>query len=604
MVIVDGNTAVAHVAHATNEVIAIYPITPSSVMGEISDAKSAAGERNIWGTIPVVMEMQSEAGAAGAVHGALTSGSLSTTFTASQGLLLMIPNMFKIAGEMTPTVFHVSARAVATHALSIFGDHSDIMAVRSTGFGILMSASVQEAMDMALIGQAASLESRVPLVHAFDGFRTSHEVQKIVEVSYATMAAMITDELVSSHRARALNPEKPIIRGTSQNPDVFFQSRETVNRYYLAAPDIVQKAMDKFAKLDGRQYHLFDYYGAPDAERIVVIMGSGGETVQEIVDYLMAKGEKVGVLKVRLYRPFSVDAFVKALPRTVKAISVLDRTKEPGSLGEPLYMDVQSALYEAQQTGKLPMAKMPVVVGGRYGLGSKDFVPSDAKAAFDNLKAATPKNHFTVSIVDDVTFTSLEYDRSFNIEPDDVHRAMFYGLGADGTVGANKNTIKIIGESTDYYSQGYFVYDSKKAGAVTVSHVRFSKRPIHSPYLISTANLVACHNFSFLERYDMLAGIAMGGTFLLDSPFPADQVWDKIPREVQKQIIDKKLNFYVIDAIDLAKKLGLGARINMIMQTAFFIISKILPEEEAVAAIKKAITKTYGRKGDKVVNMN
>ena len=604
MVIVDGNTAVAHVAHATNEVIAIYPITPSSVMGEISDAKSAAGETNIWGTIPVVMEMQSEAGAAGAVHGALTSGSLSTTFTASQGLLLMIPNMFKIAGEMTPTVFHVSARAVATHALSIFGDHSDIMAVRSTGFGIIMSGSVQETMDFALIAQAASLESRVPLVHAFDGFRTSHEVQKVVEVGRETMAAMITDELVSGHRLRALNPEKPTIRGTSQNPDVFFQSRETVNRYYLAAPAVVQKAMDTFARLDGRQYHLFDYYGAPDADRIVVIMGSGGETVQEIVDHLMAKGEKVGLVKVRLYRPFSMEAFVKALPKTVKAIAVLDRTKEPGALGEPLYLDVQSALREAQQAGKLPMDKLPVVIGGRYGLGSKDFIPADAKAVFDNLKAATPKNHFTVSIVDDVTFTSLEYDRSFSIEPPDVHRALFYGLGADGTVGANKNTIKIIGESTDYFAQGYFVYDSKKAGAVTVSHVRFSKRPIHSPYLISTANLVACHNFSFLERYDMLSGIAAGGTFLLNSPYPADQVWDKIPREVQKQIIDKKLTFYVIDAIELGKKLGLGARINMIMQTAFFIISKILPEEEAIEAIKHAITKTYGRKGEKVINMN
>ncbi len=604
LVTVDGNTAVAHVAHATNEVIAIYPITPSSVMGEISDVKSAGGETNLWGSIPQVTEMQSEAGAAGAVHGALTSGALATTFTASQGLLLMIPNMFKIAGEMTPTVFHVSARAVATHALSIFGDHSDIMAVRTTGFGLILSGCVQETMDFALIAQAASLESRVPMVHAFDGFRTSHEVQKISEVTRATMAAMITDELVATHRRRALNPDRPMIRGTSQNPDVFFQSRETVNKYYLRAPEIMQQAMDKFAGLTGRRYKLFDYFGSPDAERVVILMGSGAETVHEVVDYLNARGEKVGLIKVRLFRPFAADVFVKALPRTVKAIAVLDRTKEPGALGEPLYLDVQSALREVQQSGQFHLNKMPVVVGGRYGLGSKDFTAADAKGVFENLKSPSPKNHFTVSIVDDVTFSSLEYDRAFSLEGKDVYRALFYGLGADGTVGANKNTIKIIGENTDNYAQGYFVYDSKKAGAVTVSHVRFSKKPIRSPYLISRANLVACHNFSFLEKYDMLSSLVEGGTFLLNSPYGPDDIWDKMPRDVQQKLIDKKANFYVIDALSLGHKLGLGARINMIMQTAFFVISNILTPEQSIEEIKKAITKTYGRKGDKIINMN
>ncbi|MFH1699960.1 MAG: pyruvate:ferredoxin (flavodoxin) oxidoreductase [Candidatus Zixiibacteriota bacterium] len=604
MITIDGNTAVADVAHAINEVIAIYPITPSSVMGEVSDAYSAAGKTNIWGTIPIVTEMQSEAGAAGAVHGAVTSGSLATTFTASQGLLLMIPNMFKIAGELTPTTFHVSARAVATHALSIFGDHSDIMAVRSTGFGLILSGSVQEAMDMALISQAASLDSRVPFVHAFDGFRTSHEVQKVCEVNQETMKQMITDGMVFAHRNRALNPDKPTIKGTSQNPDVFFQSRETVNKYYLAAPEIVQSKMNQFAQLTGRQYHLFDYVGHPEAERVIVIMGSGAECAHETVNYLNSQGEKVGLLKVRLYRPFDSHALINALPKTVKAIAVLDRTKEPGSMGEPLYVDVQSALREAEQNNTLPLDASPVVVGGRYGLGSKDFTPADVKGTFDNLSAAKPKNHFTVSIVDDVTNTSLDYDRSFNTESDDVYRALFYGLGADGTVGANKNTIKIIGENTDNYAQGYFVYDSKKAGAITVSHVRFSKKPILSPYLISQANLVACHNFSFLEKYDMLSSVINGGTFLLNSPYSADEVWDKMPREVQKQITDKKLNFYVIDALALGKKLGLGSRINMIMQTAFFIISEILPKEQSVKEIKKAIEKTYGRKGEKVVNMN
>ncbi len=604
MITIDGNTAVADVAHAINEVIAIYPITPSSGMGETADAKSAAGQTNIWGSIPTVAEMQSEAGAAGAVHGAITSGSLSTTFTASQGLLLMIPNMFKIAGEMTSTVFHVSARAVATHALSIFGDHSDIMAVRMTGFGIILSGSVQEAMDMALITQAASMTSRVPMIHAFDGFRTSHEIQKICRVSKKMMAEMITDEMVADHRSRALTPDRPTLKGTSQNPDVFFQSRETVNKFYDAAPAIVQEQMDKFAKLTGRQYHLFDYYGAPDAERVIVIMCSGAEVVHETIDYLNAQGEKVGLIKVRLFQPFSIDAFTSALPDTVKSIAVMDRTKEPGAIGEPMYLNIQGAIREAADAGTLPCLTFPTVVGGRYGLGSKDFTPADVKGIFENLSKDKPKNHFTVSIVDDVTHTSLEYDRGFSIEPDEVYRALFYGLGSDGTVGANKNTIKIIGENTDKSAQGYFVYDSKKAGAVTISHVRFSKSEIKSPYLIYQANLVACHNFSFLETYDMLSQLKEGGTFLLNSPYSADEIWSKIPVEVQQQIIDKKLSFYVIDGIALAHKLGLGARINMIMQTAFFMISGILPEDDAINEIKKAIEKTYGNKGEKVVKMN
>ncbi|MCK5125489.1 MAG: pyruvate:ferredoxin (flavodoxin) oxidoreductase [candidate division Zixibacteria bacterium] len=604
MITIDGNTAVANVAHAINEVIAIYPITPSSGMGEISDAYSAAGKTNIWGTIPNVTEMQSEAGAAGAVHGAVTTGALATTFTASQGLLLMIPNMFKIAGELTSTVFNVSARAVSTHALSIFGDHSDIMAIRSTGFGLLLSGSVQEAMDMTLIAQASSLESRVPLVHAFDGFRTSHEIQKIYDVPQSVMKEMITDKMIQNHRANALTPDKPTLKGTSQNPDVFFQSRETVNKYYLAMPSIVQKKMDQFAKLTGRQYHLFDYVGAPDADRVIVIMGSGAECVHETVNYLNANGEKVGLLKVRLYRPFDADAIINALPKSVKKIAVLDRTKEPGALGEPMYLDIQSSLREAGQNGGLPFDSAPVVVGGRYGLGSKDYTPADVKGIYDNLKADKPKNHFTVSIIDDVTNTSLEYDRKYDIEPDDVYRALFYGLGSDGTVGANKNTIKIIGENTENYAQGYFVYDSKKAGAITVSHVRFSKKEIRSPYLISKANLIACHNFSFLEKYDMLSYVVDGGTFLLNSPYSADEVWDNIPKEVQQQIVDKKLDFYVIDGLEVAKKLGLGARINMIMQTAFFLISGILTKEQSIEQIKDAIKKTYGSKGEKVVNMN
>ena len=604
MISIDGNMAASYVAHATNEVCAIYPITPSSSMGEIADAKSAAGEKNIWGTIPVISELQSEGGASGAVHGALTTGALTSTFTASQGLLLMIPNMFKIAGELTPTVFHVSARAVASHALSIFGDHSDVMAVRSTGFGLIASGSVQEVSDMALIAQAAALDSRVPFVHFFDGFRTSSELQKVEEITFDDMREMIPDNLITAHRARALSPDRPTLKGSSQNPDVFFQARETINRYYSATPDIVQKYMDKFGKIVGRQYKLFDYFGAPDAEHVVVIMGSGAETVHELVDYLVGKGESVGMIKVRLYRPFSVEAFASALPATVKRITVLDRTKEPGAVGEPLYTDIYTALSEAMSAGKAPFDKMPEIYGGRYGLGSKEFNSAHAKSVLDNMKKDAPKNHFSVAINDDVTHMSLEFDPSFSVTGDDVFQGMFYGLGADGTVGANKNSIKIIGDNTDNYAQGYFVYDSKKAGAVTISHVRFGKYPIRSPYLIDRANFVACHNITFLEKFDMLYNIVEGGTFLLASPHNKDKVWDTLPVEVQESIINKKVKFYVIDGIGLAKKLGLGARTNMIMQTAFFVISGILPKDKAVDAIKDAIRKTYGRKGENVVKMN
>jgi pyruvate-ferredoxin/flavodoxin oxidoreductase len=572
-------------------------------MGEIADAKSAAGKRNIWGTIPKVVEMQSEGGAAGAVHGALTTGALTTTFTASQGLLLMIPNMFKIAGEVTPTVFHVSARAVATHALSIFGDHSDVMATRSTGFGLIASGSVQEVMDMALIAQAAALESRVPFVHFFDGFRTSHEISKIEEITFDDMRALLPHELIARHRQRALSPDRPTIKGTSQNPDVFFQGRETVNKYYLAAPKIVQAAMDKFYKQVGRRYHLFDYYGHPQAERVVIVLGTGAEVVHETVDHLVAQGEKVGLIKVRLFRPFDVNALVKALPSTVKKIAVMDRTKEAGAVGEPMYTDVQSAINEALENGTAPFTKHPVIVGGRYGLGSAEFNPPMVLAIYKNLNADRPKNHFTVGITDDVTNTSLSVDYSFDLEGKNF-RGLFFGLGSDGTVGANKNSIKILGENTDFFAQGYFVYDSKKAGAVTVSHVRFGKNPIQKPYLIRNANFVACHNASFLERYDMVGKLVKGGTFLLNTMEPPDKVWDSLPKEVQQQILDREAKFYVIDAISLGKELGLGARINMIMQTAFFLISDILPKEDAIKAIKDAIVKTYGAKGDKVVNMN
>lgn len=601
-VTIDGNTAAAHVAHAVSEVIAIYPITPSSPMGELADEKSARGETNIWGTVPTVVEMQAEGGAAGAVHGALTAGALTTTFTASQGLLLMIPNMYKIAGELTPTVFHVAARSLAAQALSIFGDHSDVTAARATGFAMLASSNVQEVMDMALIAHASTLKSRVPFIHFFDGFRTSHEIQKVEELTRDDMQAMIDDEDVIAHRMRGLSPDRPAIRGTAQNPDVYFQGRETVNPYYEKAADIVQAMMDRFAGLTGRSYHLFDYEGAPDAERVVVLMGSGAETVHEAVDRLVSEGEKVGVVKVRLYRPFASRAFVEALPRTVKRIAVLDRTKEPGASGEPLYLDVKAAIYEALDTGLL--AEAPMVIGGRYGLGSKEFNPGMAKAVFDNLAAATPKNHFTIGIFDDVTHTSLEWDDNWSSEPEGVHTAMFWGLGSDGTVGANKNTIKIIGKATDYYTQGYFVYDSKKAGSRTISHLRFSKKPIRSTYLIKETNFLACHNFSFLERYELLSALKPGGTFLLNSPYGADEVWDHLPREVQQAIIEKQAKFYVIDALKIAKSLGLGGRINTTMQAAYFAISGVLPEDEAQRMIALAIEDTYGKKGQAIVDMN
>jgi len=604
MVTIDGNSAAAYVAHATNEVIAIYPITPSSTMGEMADELSARGTKNIWGTIPSVVEMQSEAGAAGAVHGALTTGALTTTFTASQGLLLMIPNMYKIAGELTSTVFHIAARAVATHALSIFGDHSDVMACRSTGWAMLAANNQQEIMDCALIAQAATLETRIPFLHFFDGFRSYVEVQKIEELSFDAMRAMLPDELVAGHRARALNPEKPTIRGTSQNPDVFFASREAVNKYYAEVPAALQKTMDKFAKLVGRQYHLFDYVGAPDADRVVVLMGNGAETMEEVVEHLNRKGEKVGVLKVRLYRPFSLEHFLQALPRSVKAIAVLDRTKEPGALGEPLYEDVRTAISEGMASGLLKLPAVPLIVGGRYGLGSYDFTGSMAKAVLDNLKSKEPKNHFTVGINDDVTATSLPWDPSFSSEPEGVHRALFFGLGSDGTVGANKNSIKIIGNATDNFAQGYFVFDSKKAGSQTVSHLRFGKRPIKSAYLISKANFVACHKFSFMEKYDMLSQADEGAVFLLNAPYGKDEIWSHIPVEAQREIIDKKLKFYVIDAVRIAEKARLGSRINIIMQTAFFLISGILPEKEALQLIKDAVEHTYGRKGQDIVEKN
>jgi len=604
MVMIDGNAAAAHVAHATNEVIAIYPITPSSPMGEIADEKTAAGEVNIWGTVPSVTEMQSEAGAAAAVHGALLTGALTTTFTASQGLLLMIPNMYKIAGELLPTVFHISARSLACHALSIFGDHSDVMTCRETGFAMLCSSSVQEVMDMALIAQRSTLASLVPFIHFFDGFRTSHEIQKVEELTFDDMSAMVDDELVACHRARALTPDRPQISGTAQNPDVYFQGRETVNKYYLATPQIVQETMDKFAKLVGRQYHLFDYVGPKDAEKVIVVMGSAADTIHETVEYLASKGQKVGVVKVRLYRPFSRKDFIAALPKTVKKIAVLDRTKEPGALGEPLYLDVRTAVGEAMEIGEAAFKEYPLIVGGRYGLGSKDFTPAMAKAVFDNLDAAKPKNGFTVGIIDDVTNTSLEVDESFEISGEGLFRAMFYGLGADGTVGANHNSIGIIGRLTDNYAQGYFVYDSKKAGTVTISHLRFGKRIIQRPYLITKADFIACHNPSFLEKYDMLSAAREGATFLLTSLHNKDEVWDTLPQEVQKQIIDKKLKFYVIDAMSLAQELGLGARINVIMQTAFFKISNIIPLDIAIKAIKDAIQHSYGKKGQKVVDMN
>ncbi len=604
IVTIDGNEAAATIAYKMSEVIAIYPITPSTPMAEQCDAWAAVGKKNIWGSVPIIQEMQSEAGAAAACHGALQTGAMTTSFTASQGLLLMIPSMFKIAGELTSAVFHITARTVATHALSIFGDHSDVMAVRSTGWALLFGNSVQEVMDFALIAQASTLEARVPFLNIMDGFRTSHEVMKIEELSDDDVRAMIDDELVRKHRARALSPDHPVVRGTAQNPDVFFQARETVNPFYAATPTIVQNAMNRFASLTGRQYHLFDYVGAPDAERVVVLMGSACETAQETAEYLAQQGEKVGMIKVRLYRPFDAEALVAAMPPTVKAVAVLDRTKEPGAAGEPLYQDVVTALAETVATGKAPFAAMPRVIGGRYGLSSKEFTPAMCKAVFDELTLKSPKNHFTVGITDDVTHTSLAYDPSFSTEPEDVVRAIFWGLGADGTVGANKNSVKIIGEETPNAAQGYFVYDSKKSGSVTTSHLRFGPRPIHSTYLINHANFVAIHQFGFVERYPVLESAVKGAVVLLNSPFPADEVWDKLPAEFQQQVLAKDLKLWTMDAYDVAKATGMGVRINTIMQTAFFAISGVLPKDEAIAQIKNAIKKTYGKRGEAVVQKN
>lgn len=604
MVTIDGNDAAAYVAHKTNEICAIYPITPSSNMGELADAFSAQGRRNIWGTIPKVEEMQSEGGAAGAVHGALQTGALTTTFTASQGLLLMIPNMYKIAGELTSTVFHVSARSLAAQALSIFGDHSDVMATRATGWGMLASNSVQEVMDMALISQSSTLQARVPFIHFFDGFRTSHEVLKIEQLNDDDIRGMIDDEWVIAHRNRGMNPNHPVLRGTAQNPDVYFQGRETVNPYYEATPEIVQKTMDRFKKIVGREYHLFDYVGAEDAEKVIIIMGSGAETVEETVNYLAEQGEKVGLVKIRLFRPFSIKHFISALPASVKKIAVLDRTKEPGGAGEPMYQDVLTAFAEARNESYNKLAQEPVIVGGRYGLSSKEFTPAMIKGIYDELNKEKPKNHFTIGINDDVSHTSLEYDRTFSTSSDDAFRGLFYGLGADGTVGANKNSIKIIGEGTDNYAQGYFVYDSKKSGSTTTSHLRFGKDKIQSTYLIDKASFIACHQFDLMEQFDILAKAEEGATFLLNSHLNKDEIWGGLPRSYQKQIIDKKLKFYIIDAVKVAQETGMGMRINTIMQTCFFAISGILPKDEAIAKIKEAIKKTYGKKGDLIVEKN
>jgi pyruvate-ferredoxin/flavodoxin oxidoreductase len=601
-VTIDGNEAVAAVAHALSEVIAIYPITPSTSMGELADSWSAQGKRNLWGTVPQVIEMQSEGGAAGALHGALQAGTLVTTFTASQGLLLMIPNMYKIAGELSPAVFHVAARSLAAQSLSIFGDHSDVMATRATGFALLASASVQEAQDMALIAHASALQARLPFLHFFDGFRTSHEIDKIEPLTFDDMRAMINDAWVTAHRQRSLSPEHPFIRGTAQNPDVYFQARESVNRYYLACPQVVQETMDRFAAITGRQYHLFDYAGAPDAERVIVLMGSGAETVQAAAGFLAARGEKVGVIRAHLFRPFSVEHFVAAVPKTARVIAVLDRTKEPGSMGEPLYLDVVAALNE----GRADSTPRPVVIGGRYGLASKEFTPAMVKGIFDEMKQAAPKNHFTIGINDDVTHTSLDYNPRFTIEDAETVQCVFWGLGSDGTVGANKNSIKIIGEETGNEAQGYFVLDSKKSGSVTISHLRFGPHPIHAPYLIDEgqASFVACHQFSFLERLDVLKYARPEGTFLLDSPYGPAEVWQHLPIEVQQAIWQKHLRFYLIDAHRVARNLGMADRINTIMQTCFFALSGVLPREQAILRIKQSIKKTYGKRGEAVVQKN
>jgi pyruvate-ferredoxin/flavodoxin oxidoreductase len=599
--ILDGNEACASVAYRLNEIISIYPITPSSPMGEWSDQWRSEGRKNIWGAVPDVIEMQSEGGAAGCLHGALQAGALGTTFTASQGLLLMIPNMYKIAGELTPAVIHVAARTLATHALSIFGDHSDVMAARATGFAMLASNSVQEASDLALIAQAASLESRIPFLHFFDGFRTSHEVNKITPLEDDDLRAVIDERFVRQHRERALSPDRPVLRGTAQNPDVFFQAREGSNPFYRACPTIVQDVMERFARQTGRRYRLFDYYGAADAERVIVLMGSGAGAVEETVDALERRDEKVGLLKVRLFRPFLTEAFLGSLPLTVRAMAVLDRTKEPGATGEPLYQDVATAYLERHLADRRPT---PNIIGGRYGLSSKEFTPAMIKAVFDELKRERPKNHFTIGIRDDVTHTSLEYDASFSTEDRRTVRALFYGLGSDGTVGANKNSIKIIGKSMENHAQGYFVYDSKKSGSTTVSHLRFGPDPIRSTYLISEASFVACHQFQFVDRMNLLAAAAPGATFLLNAPFAAGEVWNHLPRKMQETILGKKLKFFVIDAYRVARETGMGNRINTIMQTCFFAISGVLGREEAIAAIKKAIRDTYGKRGEAVVQKN
>ena len=601
---IDGCEAAAHVAYRLNEAMAIYPITPSSPIAEWCDQWASEGKKNIWNTQPAIVEMQSEGGAVGAVHGMLQTGSISTTFTASQGLLLMIPNMFKFAGELLPTVFHVTARTVATHALSIFGDHSDIMACRSTGWGMLGAASVQEAMDFALISQAASFRSRLPFIHFFDGFRTSHEVSKIEMLDESVLRALIDDKIIAEIRARAMSPDQPILRGTAQNPDAFFQGREAANSFYAACPGIVQKVMDEFAEQTGRKYKLFDYYGAPDAENVIVLMGSGCEAAEETVEHLNRNGARLGVIKVRLYRPFDGKRFVEALPTSVRKISVLDRTKEPGATGEPLYQDCLTAILEEMSAGRSQLKVLPKVLTGRYGLSSKEFTPAMIKAVFDNLASAAPKNHFTVGINDDVSNSSLPFDPEFSTEPTNVVRALFYGLGADGTVGANKNSIKIIGEETNNYAQGYFVYDSKKSGSMTVSHLRFGPQPIRSTYLISSANFIACHLPGFLERYEMLRSLVPGGTFLLNTPHAKEEIWSQLPTPVQQTLLAKKAKLFVIDATKVAKESGMGGRINTIMQVCFFALSGVLPKDEAIDAIKNSIKKTYGKKGEEVVKMN
>jgi pyruvate-ferredoxin/flavodoxin oxidoreductase len=603
-VTIDGNEAVASVAYRSNEVIAIYPITPASPMGEFADEWAANQQPNIWGVVPSVIEMQSEAGAAAAVHGALQAGSLATTFTASQGLLLMIPNMYKIAGELTPTCIHVAARTLATHALSIFGDHSDVMACRQTGFAMLASNSVQEAHDLALVAQAASLRTRVPFVHFFDGFRTSHEVARIEELDDADILALLDETAIEAHKKRAMTPDAPVLRGTAQNPDVFFQAREAGNPFYDACADIVEETMRAFAERVGREYRPFDYSGHPEAERVVAVMGSGAETVEAVVLDEVSKGARVGVIKVRLYRPFDVARFAQSLPASVRSVAALDRTKEPGAIGEPLYQDVIAALFEARARGLLATAELPRVIGGRFGLSSKEFSPGMAKAVLDELDRPQPKAHFTVGIVDDVTRTSLDYDRSYEVEPKGVVRAVFFGLGSDGTVGANKNTIKIIADKTGQHAQGYFVYDSKKSGAATVSHLRFGPNPIHAPYLIERADFVACHQMSLLERFDVLEYARDGSIFLLNAPYPPDAVWDELTHDVQETILEKKLRFFVIDAYALAREVGVGPRINTIMQTCFFAISDLLPRDQALAEIKEAIEKTYGRKGPEILRRN